>query len=121
MSLSKVDRVFYNQNFTMGGEKKLYINNISSILHNSYKRTYDLMYDNNGILERNYHKEVLFFYKENENKIYQFYDCVIRILEVDRVVLTYSYYSEVDFNEEHPNYKELKNEIRKMKIDKILK
>lgn len=120
LGFGNFDRIFYNQYFTSGIDNKLYINNISDILHKSYQRTYDLMYSNNDIRNDIIHKERLLFINEISNTVYHFDYCVVRILEADRVVLTYSNSKEYKFDKEYKYYKELTNYIRKLKIEKVL-
>ena len=120
INFGNFDRVFYNQYFTSGIDNKLYINNISDILHKSYKRNYDLMYNNNDILIDTIHKERLLFIDDKLNTVYHFDYCVVRILEADRVVLTYSKSEEGKFDKDYKYYKELTNYIRKLKIEKVL-
>jgi hypothetical protein len=115
------DRVFYNQFFTVGTENKLYINNISNIVHGSYKRTYDLMYNNNDVLIENFHKEKLLFINEKHDTVFHFDNCIIRILEADRVVLSFTNQKEHKFDEKYKYFKELNNHIRKLKIEKVLR
>lgn len=120
INFGNFDRVFYNQYFTSGIDNKLYINNISDAIHMSYKRTYDLMYNNNDMLIENFHKEKLLFINEKEGIVYVFDLCVVRILEADRVVLSYTNREEYKFNKDYKYYKELTNYIRKLKIEKVL-
>lgn len=120
INFGNYDRIFYNQYFTIGVDNKLYINNISDILHSSYKRTYDLMYNNNELLIENFHKEKLLFINERKGIVYHFDKCFVRILEADRVVLSYANQSESLIDKNYKYYKELKNHIRKLKIEKVL-
>ena len=120
MKLDNYDRIFYNQNFTIGAENKLYINNIPDILHSSFKRTYDLMYSNNGIEEPYFHKESFLFHEDGSTNLYQFEYCVLRILEADRAVFTYVNMKTIKYDKNYKNFKELGKYVRKLKIKTIL-
>jgi hypothetical protein len=120
MKVGNFDRVLYNQTFTYSLEEhKLYINNVDNILYKSYKFQYENMFNNNGVCYNPITEKILFV-KDGSKSMYQFSGCETVIIEMDRIIIKYEHVSLSTFNEEFKFYKELKNYIRKQKIDKVL-